>query len=99
MTWNMAGKLKNVKNEKCSLQDLQYGKKTDQKVKLETHMAGPGIWQEALKNLQNEKHTLQELDSVEKTEKLGKCDTHTVRPGIWRELRKTRKMRNSHVRT
>ena len=91
MTWNMAGKLKNVKNEKCSLQDLQYGKKTDQKVKLVTHMAGPGIWQEALKNLQNEKHTLQELDSVEKTEKLGKGETHTVGYEIHKEHCKCRK--------
>ena len=36
--------LKNGKNEKCTLQDLEYGKKTDQQGKLETHMVGPGIW-------------------------------------------------------
>ena len=35
--------LKNLKNEKCTLQGLEYGKKTDQQEKLETHMVGPGI--------------------------------------------------------
>jgi hypothetical protein len=27
-TWNMARNPKNVENEKCTLQDLEYGKKT-----------------------------------------------------------------------
>ena len=56
---------------KNTLQDLEYGKKTDQKVKLVTHMAGPGIWQETLKNVENEKHILYGLYSGEKTENCG----------------------------
>jgi hypothetical protein len=37
---------------------MEYGKKTDQKGKSETHMVGPDIWPETLKIVQNEKHTL-----------------------------------------
>ena len=35
--------LKNVKNEKCTLQDLAYGKKTNKRGKRDTHTVGPGI--------------------------------------------------------
>ena len=67
--------LKNVKNENCTLYDLEYGKKTDQKGKAETHMVGHGIRRETLTKMENEKHTRQDL-VCEKTEKRGKCDTH-----------------------
>ena len=43
MSWNMARNTENMKNEKCTLQNLEYGEKTDQQGKGETHMAGPGI--------------------------------------------------------
>ena len=33
MTWNMARKVKNEENEKCSLQDLEYGEKTEKRAK------------------------------------------------------------------
>ena len=46
--------MKNVKNEKCTLQDLEYGKKTEKRGKRETHMIGYGIWQETLKYVENE---------------------------------------------
>ena len=90
--------LKNVKNKNCTLQDMVYGKKTDQKGKSETHMVRPGVWRETLKNVQNEKHTLQDMDCGEKTENREKFDTHTVGTGIWQENRQTRKMRNSPCR-
>ena len=45
-TWSMARKLKNAENEKLTLWDLEYGEKTKQQGKLETHIVGPGIWQE-----------------------------------------------------
>ena len=45
--------LKKVENEKCTLQDLEYGKKTANHGKLETHNVGPGIWQKAVKNVKN----------------------------------------------
>ena len=77
--------LKNMKNQNCTLQDLEYGEKTDQKAKSETHMVGPGIWRKRLKNVQNEKHVLQDLDCGKKIKKLGNV-THTVGPGICREF-------------
>ena len=43
-------------NETRTLQDLEYGGKTDKREKRETHMVGPGIWQETLKNVKNVKH-------------------------------------------
>ena len=46
MTWNLVRKSENVKNEKCTLQDLDYSNKTHQKEKGETHILGPGIWRE-----------------------------------------------------
>ena len=36
--------LKNLKNEKCTLQELEYGKKTDKEEKCEKYLVGPGIW-------------------------------------------------------
>ena len=33
MTWNMNKTLKSMKNEKCTLLDLEYGEKTDQQGK------------------------------------------------------------------
>ena len=71
-TWIMVRKLKNVENESKTLQDLEYGVKTDKRGNSETHMLTPGISQETLKNMQKEKHTLQDLEYGEKTEKRGK---------------------------
>ena len=36
--------LKKVKNEKCTLKGLEYGKKTDKREKRDTHTVGLGIW-------------------------------------------------------
>ena len=47
-----------VKNEKCTLQDLEYVKKTDQLGKVANLLVGPVIWQETLKKVENEIHTL-----------------------------------------
>jgi hypothetical protein len=47
-----------VKNEKCTLQDLEYVKKTDQLGKVENHLVGSVILQETLKIVENEIHTL-----------------------------------------
>ena len=38
--------LKKLKNEKLTLQDLEYRAKTHQSGKCDTHTAGPGIWRE-----------------------------------------------------
>ena len=68
----MGRKLKIVENEKCTLEDLDQGKKTENRGKLETHTVGPGIWVETLKNVKNDNCTLQDLDFGEKSKKLGK---------------------------
>ena len=36
--------LKNVKNEKCTLQDLEYVEKTEKQGKCEMHTIGREIW-------------------------------------------------------
>ena len=64
--------LKNVKNEKYTLQVLDYGKKTDKHGKCDAKIVGRGIWQETLKNVENETETLQDLDYGEKTDRQGK---------------------------
>ena len=33
-TWNMASKMKNIENEKCTLQDLEYCEKTEKTWKI-----------------------------------------------------------------
>ena len=43
--------LENIENEKHTLQDLEYGDKTEKYGKCETHMIGHEIWQETLKNV------------------------------------------------
>ena len=36
--------LKNLENDKCTLQDLEYCEKTEKHGKWEDHTVGPGIW-------------------------------------------------------
>ena len=57
---------------KCTLQDLEYGQKTDNQGKIETKTVELELWQETLKNVNNKKYTLQDLDYDEKSEKHGK---------------------------
>ena len=51
MTWNMARNTENVTYEKCTLQDLEFGMKTDKRGKGETHIVGHEIWRETEKNV------------------------------------------------
>ena len=68
-SWNMAIILKNVENEKCTLQDLGYGKKQSKPWKMKN--VQHRIWKMArkLKNKENETHTLQDLEYGTKTDK------------------------------
>jgi len=50
--------LKNVESEKCTRQDLEYGEKTENHGKWETHTVGREIGRETMKNFKNEKYTL-----------------------------------------
>jgi hypothetical protein len=43
-TWKMTKSLKNVKNEKCPLKDLEIGEKTENHRKWEMHTLGREIW-------------------------------------------------------
>ena len=71
LPWNMVRKLKNVENDRQTLQDLEYGEKSDQRENRETHMVGPGTRQETVKNLKNEICTQQDLYMPRKS-KMGK---------------------------
>ena len=42
-----------MKNEKCTLQDLEYGEKTENHGKSEIHTLGPEIWRGKLKKVEN----------------------------------------------
>ena len=64
-------KLKNEENKKCTLQELEYGEKTEKCRKEKTHTAGHIIWLETLKKVKNEKCTFQDLEYGEKTENRG----------------------------
>ena len=52
-----------------------------------------------LKIMENEKNPLDDLKNEEITKKPVKLEMHTEVPGIWRENLKSRKMRNTHIRT
>ena len=52
-TWKMTKSLKNVKNEKCTLKDLEYGEKTENHGKWEIHTLGRQIWRGKLKKVEN----------------------------------------------
>ena len=49
----MARTLKNVKNEKSTLQDLDYGEKTEKRGKRDRNTIWPGNFWEILKNVEN----------------------------------------------
>ena len=82
-TWNMARNLKNMEQETNTLQELEYGEKTDQKDLADGNKTGKQkkfrksqdrTWN-MVKNtekLENEKHTLQDLEYGEKTDQKGK---------------------------
>ena len=48
----MTKSLKNVKNEKCTLKDLEYGEKTENHGKREIYTLGSEIWQGKLKKVE-----------------------------------------------
>jgi hypothetical protein len=47
----MSRKLNNLENEKNTLYELEYGKKTEKRGARDTNTVRPGIWLETLKNL------------------------------------------------
>ena len=58
--------LKRGKNEKCSLQDLEYGQKTEEILKMrDTHFRTCNMARKLI-NEENEKHTWEEMKDGEK---------------------------------
>ena len=53
MTSKMMKSLINVKNEKCKMQDLEYGKKIENHGKREIHTLGREIWRGKQKKVEN----------------------------------------------
>ena len=64
--------MKNVKSEKYTLQDLDYGKKPEKTWKMRHKHCMTWNMARKLKNMENETHTHQELEYGEKPEKRGK---------------------------
>ena len=52
-TRKLTKSLKKVKNEKCTLKDLEYGEKTENHGKREIHTVGREIWRGKLKKVEN----------------------------------------------
>ena len=68
-TWNMARKLKKVKNEKGTLEEMEYGEKHLKTWKMRNAHYRTCNMARKPKNVEKETHT----------------HTHTVGPGIWQE--------------
>ena len=64
--WNMARKLKNVKNEKQTLFELEYGQKHAKTWKMRNAHSRTWNMARKLKIMENEKHTLQDVKYGEK---------------------------------
>ena len=65
-SWNMARKLKNVKIQKHTLQDMKYGKKHCKTWKMRNLHCRTWTMARKLKIMENEKHTPQDVKYVEK---------------------------------
>ena len=98
-TWKMTKSLKNVKNEKCSLKDLEYGEKTENLGNWEIHTLGGEIRRGKLKKLDNLEMSTVAHEIWQETENHGNWKTSTWRLEKWRNPWKTWKMRNAHCRT
>ena len=65
----MTKSVKNVKNEKCTLQDLDYGEKTEKIGKFRTVHCRTWNMARKLKIMENDKHPLDDLKNDEISEK------------------------------
>ena len=98
-TWKMTKSLKSVKNEKCTLKDLEYGKKTENDRKWEKHTLGREIRRGKLKKVENLELSTVGRGICQENWKYGKWETSTWQLEKWRNHRKTWKMRNAHCRS
>ena len=75
-----------MKNDKCTLQDLAYGEKTDKRGKWKTHMVGTGLWQENSKTWKMRHTQCRACYMARNSEKCEKGEMYTVRPGLWQDI-------------
>ena len=81
LTQNMARKMKNVENEKHTLQDLDHGEKPEKTWKMRhTHTVGPGLWGENSKTWKMSQKHCRTQNIARKSEKHEKGEIHTVGP-------------------
>ena len=98
-TWNMAWKLKNVKNETQTLFVRVYGEKHSKREKWKIHISGRVLWRENSKTTKMRcKHSMT-WNMARDTQKRKKWDVHTAGPGLGQENWKTGKMRCKHCLT
>ena len=83
-TWKMTKSLKHVKNEKCTLKDLEYVEKTENHGKWEIHNLGREIWRGKLKKVENLEMSTVWLKYGKNTENHGKEETTPWRLEKWR---------------
>ena len=98
-TWKMTKSLKNVKNEKCTLKDLEYGEKTENHGKWEIHTLGREIWRGKLKKVENLEMSTVGRGIWQENWKSWKWETSTWRLEKWRSDWKMWKMKNAQCRT
>ena len=98
-TWKMTKSLKNLKNGKCTLKDLEYGEKTENHRKWEIHNFGRKIWWGKLKKLENLEMSTVERRIWQEKWNHEKWETSTWRLEKWRNHWKTWKVRNAHFMT
>ena len=76
-TWIWRETVNNVKNEKCTLQDLLYGQKNAKCGKCDKHTVGPGIWRDKCKKWKM-KHKHSSTWNVARKLKNEKDETQTL---------------------
>ena len=77
---------------------MEYGEKTDNHGKWETHIVGIEIWRETLKNQKNDKFILQDLEYGGETEIVENVTQRLFDLEYGENHSKMWKMRNAHCR-
>jgi len=99
-TWIMSRKLKNVKNEIQTLDDMIYGEKTEKTWKMrKSHGRTKNRARNTEKTCKMRETHCRTWNMVRNSEKVEKWEIHTVGTGVWREHWKSWKMRNTNCST
>jgi hypothetical protein len=75
-TWKMTKSLKYVKNEKCTLKDLEYGEKTENHGKWEIHTLGREIWRQFILQCWYRGHKVTSL--LQRRDSMLQLQTHNI---------------------